>query len=142
MTAAAERVPVVDYRRQLGRIRSAKLAKDDHGCISLTLQFEFGGSSQAFAPVLYSPIWPSRSGEDGNHLAQARIVGAAAAWDLLYSILELFEVESVEELNGQVAYALRDEDGFSEYIRGIERIEADGGAKFHLGDWRKKWGLD
>jgi hypothetical protein len=127
----------VDYRRQLGRIRSAKFHLEDHGMFQLCIAFEFGSSTQSFAPLLWTPEIKLDQKTPAEQAKLHRL--AAGCWDLLYGVMKLFGVDEVSQIVGQTAYALRDEDHFNDYIRGIERIEADGGGVFSLHDWRKKW---
>jgi hypothetical protein len=129
-----------DHRRQLGRIKSAKLHLEDHGMFQLVLNFDFGHSEQSFAPLLWTPQLDLEKKTPAELEKIYRL--AAGCWDLLYQVLALFNADEVGQLKGQCAYALRDSDSWGEYIRGIERIEADGGGSFHLRTWQTKWGAE
>jgi len=129
----------IDYRRQLGRITKAKLWTEDHGIFQLMLRFEFGGSVQSFAPLLWSRSEKMMATEEGRAKLGRLAMGC---WEMVYDIYDLFGVSEASEIEEMVAYALREKNGFGEYIMGIERIEADGSKIFSLGAWREKWGFE
>jgi hypothetical protein len=107
----------MDRLRELGKVKSVWLGVEDHGCLIFQIVFDFGGSQQAFG---------------GYNLVDAE--GA----DLLKSVIAFFGCEW-SEIKGRTVYALRKlTNGF---IIGLERPAFEGGDKFLIDDWKKKWKL-
>ena len=115
--------------RKLARVTSADLYIEDHGILTVLVMLDFGSSGQGFGGYALDE-W---SEED------RRRVGTAAGADFVLRLLSVFGAESLSKLKGRMVYALTESDAFGAKIIGIQMTEPDGGAKFLIEDWRKRW---
>ena len=118
-----------EQKRQLGKISSVHFGFEDHGILSLCVFFEFGGSSQGMGHLILSKY----------DKVKERQLGTAGGLDLVIQLLLLFKVDTLNQIKGRTAYALRDDGSWSSPIRGIEIPAHDGGGKLLLSDWASEW---
>lgn len=118
-----------DRRRELGRIKRVTLGREGHGILGLYVEFDFGGSGQAMG-------WLAL---DSYEAKRDRRVGTASGLDLVIRLLDLFDVDTLDKIEGRVAFALRDSDDWNSLITGIELPPFDEGRRFTLAEWRTEW---
>lgn len=68
--------------------------------------------------------------------------GTAAGADYIRSLMEIFDVDSFDEIKGKIVYVWFDKLGFDEPIIGLELPEFDGGKRFMIAEWQEKWGYN
>ena len=115
-------------RKELARVESVKLYIEDHGILTcfVNLKRESWGS-QGFGGYQL----------DVFDKELDRMKGSAAGMDWILQILQIFSVNSLDEIEGKMCYALYDEGNDS--IMGIETLSMDGGKTFKISDWQKQW---
>lgn len=118
-----------NYHKELGKIRSTFFGIEDHGMLTIMIDFDFGGSGQGFGGYALDI-------SDGN-----KRVGTAAGTDFLLRILKLFKVDQLKQIVGRTAYALKKGDRFSSSIVGIQLPKFDGAGYFLVADWIKDFSL-
>lgn len=116
-----------EQKRQLGKISSVHFGFEDHGILSLCVNFDFGGSGQGMGHLILSTYDKTKN----------RQIGTAGGLDLVIQLLLLFKVDTLDRIKNRTAYALRDDS--CSPIRGIEIPAHDGGGKLMLADWAKEW---
>lgn len=89
----------------IAKIERTHLGYEDHGIFSITVMFNYGGSSQGFGPIGFS-----------EEVVKA-IVDSAGPW---------------EDLVGRTVMAIRD-DGHNGLVRGIAPLPTERGEGFILG---------
>jgi hypothetical protein len=119
----------IDNTKQLGRITSAEIEIEDHGFLTFTLMFDFGGSRQGFCGIVL----------DDYSAADKRRIGTAAGCDAIIQLMVCFGAHRFADIKGKSAYALRASGGFNEMIIGVEMPPFDGGGRFALSDWKARW---
>ena len=85
----------------LGKITKVFFGKEDHGFLTFMLTFDFGGTGQGFGGYCL----------DTYDKEKDRRVGHAAGTDLILRLLNTFQVDSLHEIEGKSAYAIRDQEG-------------------------------
>lgn len=110
---------------ELGKVTSAEILIEDHGCLTFTILFDFGGSGQCFGGIALD-TWDAEKN---------RRVGTAGGADLLLRVMRLFGVEKWSQIKGRVAEVSRT-NGLIDRVR-MPRFE--GGNELSLSDWRNEW---
>lgn len=116
-----------EREKELGRIEYVKLGREDHGVMTMTLGFDFGCSFQAFGGYFL---------DDYDNTLKKR-VGSAAGMDFVIRVLDTFNVDDINDIKGKYAFAIRDNG--EQKIIGFETPKTDGGKKFLITDWQKRW---
>jgi hypothetical protein len=115
------------WNRELGRVEGVQLVVEDHGCLTVYLHLNFGGTGQGFGGYALDE-WSNE---------KDRRVGTAAGLDFILRLLNLFKVTGLDRIKGRTVYALRSKH--LGQIEGLEMPAFDGGAKFVVEDWRREW---
>jgi hypothetical protein len=114
-------------QKELGKVKSVDLFVEDHGILTLYVHLDFGGSGQGFGGIALD----SYSEKDKER------VGTASGLDFILRILRLFGVDRLEQIKGRSVFALR--AGEAGMIEGLELPAFDGGKRFLIDDWKKRW---
>lgn len=118
------------YFKQLGKVESVSFGSGDHGNMTFWVMLDFGGGGQGFGGYALDD-WDE---------SKKRRVGTAAGMDLIMQLLELFKVDSLNQIAGRPVYALyENEHHFNDKIIGLEIPAFDGGKKFLIKDWQNEW---
>lgn len=114
---------------RIGKITRARITID-RGCfLSFWLDFEFGGSGQAFGGfALCEP--------DGKRGRRGTAMGA----DAIRKLMDLFDVEDFTDIAGHYAVVISDTPFGA--IRGIRRLDCDGGRSFIMRDHCADFGIE
>jgi hypothetical protein len=116
--------------KELGKVRRVYLEIEDHGCLWINLDIDFGGSGQGFGCVALDD-WDEK---------KKRRVGTAGGLDFIIQILNLFGAKRLNEIEGKPVFALyTNEHHFGDKIIGLETPKFDGGKSFLIEDWRNEW---
>jgi hypothetical protein len=115
--------------RELGKIDGARIFIEDHGIMTFYLFFDFGGTVQGFGGFCLCE-WSEKDN---------RRIGTAAGMDLMMQLMDFFEVDQFEKIKGKIAYVIRESHHFGAKIIGLERPKFEGGKKFMIEDWHKRW---
>ena len=113
--------------KELAKVENVFFGIEDHGILTFIIYLDYGGSSQGFGNIGLSyhdrerDMWLDEKG---------------AGMTMIYNILGFFGVRQFEHIKGKTVYAIKDE---RDNVIGLERTKFDGGAKFMLDDWRKKF---
>lgn len=122
--------PKGNLTKQLARVEKCYMEIEDHGILTCWLSLDKEeGLHQSFGG--YSL--------DGYNEEQKRRVGSASGMDWVLRLLQIFEVDRLEKIQGKMCYALYDED--SQLIKGIQTLDIDGGHTFLISDWKEQWGF-
>lgn len=119
------------YLGRAGSVGKPQIMVEDHGILTLSLPFDFGGIHQALGG--YALDEPFK--KDGKFIRRR---GGAAGMDMILGIMNALSVGRWQDLDGMKAYALYERDGIGEMIMGVRGI----GSKttpFWIPDWRKEW---
>ena len=118
-------------KKVLGKITEAKLSMDRSTFLSFSILFEYDkGGGQRFCGIVL----------DKYDKEKKKRAGTAAGCDLIRQILTLFKVNDFREIEGRIAYAIKEED-FNSKIEGIEVPTFDGGGRFTISEWKEEWKL-
>lgn len=101
-------------RRQPGLIEKAWQGKEDHGLWMLSIQIDFGGTCQGFAPV-----FSSKQTKDFKAFTK--------------DVCGTFRVSTLDKIVGLRCYALRCFPGWNQTIEGLEDV--DTGRRIVLTSW-------
>ena len=112
-----------ESNRELGKVQGVRLYREDRGVLTLSVQIEFRSGTQAFGGIQLDR-WDDK---------KSRRVGTSAGTDLICRLLDLFNVATLDKIQGRYVYGLREASGGS--IVGLELPEPDGGGKFLLSEW-------
>ena len=113
---------------RLGKIESVMLGIEDHGILTCSLTFNFGGSVQSFGGYsLHS--FDEEEKERVEH---------AAGTDFILCILKACGVNNWEDIKGKVMYALYDSERYGQ-IMGIRALPFEEGGTFLISEWQKRW---
>lgn len=116
-------------RKELGKVKSVKLAREGHGILTCFVTLDFGGTEQGFGGValdVYEKVAKIRK-------------GTAAGMDWIVRLLRLFDADSLDSIVGKTVWAIYKKQGWNEPIIGLETPEFDGGRTFMTADWQKEW---
>lgn len=113
---------------RIGKIESTALEKQ-HGIMSFSLMFNFGGTSQVFGGYEL----------DDYSEELKRRVGTAGGLDLVMGIIKACGVEKWEDIKGKVMYVLYEKEGWNEQIIGIKALSFEQGGIFLIKEWQDKW---
>lgn len=128
-----ELTKIIEYEKELARVEKVELVLDGVLMLNIHLEKE-SGFHQCFGTYQLSEYDKTLD----------RQVGSAQGLDYILQILDVFNVDRLEKIQGKMCYALYEKPykSFSSFIRGIEALKIDGGKKFTIADWIKQWGLD
>lgn len=115
-----------ENRKELGRVSRVHFGLQDHGILTLDIALDFGGTGQSFGGYALD-TWDA---------AKNRRVGHPAGTDFVLQMLDLFGVQTLDDIKGRTVYALRDDRSL---IVGLELPPFDGGRKFMVEEWRREW---
>lgn len=119
------------YYQRLARVQSFTLSNEDHGCLTLWLHLDYGGSLQGFGGYTL----------DTYSDAQKRRVGHACGTDMILRILTVFAVGSLEKVVGRYCYALFESKTYSAPVVGLKTVPQDGDRVFLVEDWKSEYGF-
>lgn len=89
------------YEAELGKIDDCRLHIEDHGILTISIGFDFGGTHQGFGGYsLGNEKWATKE-------------------PVIYALMRFFDVDELEKIIGRYAYAIR--DGYK--IVAIKKIE-------------------
>lgn len=114
-------------RKELGKITTCELLIEDHGILTLSMTFDFGGSGQGIGGYALDTFDRDRD----------RRVGTAGGLDFVLRTLNLFKVDRLRAIVGRTAFAVYATD--RGIIDGIEIPAHDGGGIFMFENWRREW---
>lgn len=97
------------YEAELGVIESVTLSTENHSVLTLSVCFDFGGSSQCYGDYCL---------DDYDKVKEER-VGTAYGTECILRLLRYFGVSKLEEIKGKYVYALREKARAT--IQGIKR---------------------
>lgn len=115
--------------KQIGKVTSVRVGTEDHGFMTVYLQFDYGGSGQGF----------------GGHILcnfdrqLNRRVGTAAGLDYIMQLAKALDVNDLHDAKGRTYWVLREDEGFNAGIVGVQQLEPDGKGMFLVSDWRRHW---
>jgi len=119
-------VETEQYEKTLAKVRAAWIGREDHGILTIGIDFDYGSSGQGL-PGVALDAWDSD---------KKRRVGDARSIDYINAILDAFGVDRFDKIQGRTIYALRD-PGWNGLIRGLEPLPTEKGARIILSDiWR------
>ena len=124
---------IIEYEKELARVEKVDLVLDGVLMLNIHLEKE-SGLHQAFGTYQLSHYDKELD----------RQIGSAQGLDYILQVLNVFNVDKLEKIQGKMCYALYEKpyQPFESFIRGIEALKIDGGKKFTIADWIKQWGLD
>jgi len=114
---------------RIGKIKSTMLGIEDHGIMSFSLEFDFGGAGQAFCGYAL----------DDYSEELKRRVGTAGGMDLMIGIIKACGVKKWEDIQGKTMYALYEKEGWGERIIGIKALPFEQGGTFLIKEWQDMW---
>ncbi len=114
-----------EYHKELGKVTRVFFGIEDHGILSFSIGFDFGDSHQGTGH--YPCSWTPQG--------QTRPRGMLHGADLVCAMLDFFKVNTLDKIEDQVVYALRENPRGS--IKGMERTAFDGGKRFVYSEWNK-----
>lgn len=111
------------YIEEVGRITDAFLGIEDHGILTTSIMFDFGGSGQGCGQY-------SWDGADPNN--RTKRIGSPQFGVFVRKFLEVCGVDDWQKLKGRVVLVLREEP--YGLIKGIRQLKIDGNKEFIFDD--------
>lgn len=93
-----------NYELELGTVSSTHLGIEDHGLFTVSIMFDFGGSSQGLGHRMM--------GQD-----------AEATGPFLKELLPIFKATTWEELKGKKVFVIRDGSKYTSTIAGLVDVD-------------------
>jgi len=99
---------MTEWVKKTAKVKSAFLGIEDHGILSMNLDFDFGSGGQG----------------TGHYNLQN-----ANGGPLIKAILETFAVDEWKQIPGHVVNVLYDTDDYDARVKGFEQLPFDGGRR-------------
>jgi hypothetical protein len=118
---------VSDYVRTIAKARSASICREDHGILTVFIDFDYGGAGQGIPGFAL----------DGWDEERKRRVGDSRSIEFIAALMEAFGVETFEDIPGRTVYVLHNkgESGLGGgYIVGIEPLPTERGERVIFAD--------
>lgn len=112
---------------RIAKARRVCLGWDDHGILTVAIDFDYGGSSQGL------PGWSldcPREDDDGGFIGR---YGTAVGMEYVSRVMQAFGVREWSEVSGRTVLALIEND----LIAGIKPLPTERGRQFLFAECRK-----
>jgi hypothetical protein len=117
----------------IAKAKKAWLGVEDHGILSVNVDFDYGGSMQGTGHYsLDTHIKHTSLGS--KYPVQDKRVGTQWGMEFIRRLLLAMGVDWWSDIPGRTVYVLRDEDGFGGMIRGIRPLPTEPGVEFIFDD--------
>lgn len=117
----------LEYDRTIAKCTSASIYREDHGILTVSIQFDFGGSGQGI-PGYALDSWDKE---------EKRRVGDKRSIEFIAALMDAFGVNHFDKIKGRTVYALH-EKGKSGWggglIVGIEPLPTEPGERLIFAD--------
>jgi hypothetical protein len=136
------------FDTEIAKAKSTMLGVEDHGILSATVEFDYGGSRQGIpgytfdTPVKYTSFkgkyHDGSTISYGEHYGDLDLengrVGTAYGMEFIRRLLLAFGVDQWEHIVGRTVFVLKDKGDRYGYIKGIRPLPTEGGREFVFED--------
>lgn len=117
----------MEYDRKIGKATYASIRREDHGILTVDIQFDYGGSAQGIPGYAL----------DGWDREQERRVGDKRSIEFIAALMDAFGVDRFEDITGRTVMVLHEEGrgGFGGgLIVGLEPLPTEKGKRVIFAD--------
>lgn len=122
---------MTEYDEQIAKVNRTDFGVEDHGILSINVDFEFGGSSQGTGG--YSLDGPTKFSPFKGKYPKDR-VGSAWGMEFLHRLMLALDVGEWSDIPGRTVYVLRAKGDTFGKILGIRPLPTEKGEEFIFDD--------